>query len=173
MKPLCLIARTSARQRFAAVALVCFALIGAALALQSIQHVEPCPMCIMQRYAYAVAGIVALIAALHNPLGRGLRIWASLLGLASLTGFGIAARQSWLQWFPPKFVECGPDLSYMLNSFPLGRALPMIFKGDGDCSIIDWTFLGLSLANYSALAFLETAAVAASLLLRGRCSCCR
>ena len=170
MKPLCLIARTSARLRFAAVALFSFALIAGGLVLQKIEHIDPCPMCIMQRYAFVTVGILALIAALHNKASR---IYAALLGLASLAGLGIAARQSWLQWFPPKFAECGPDLDFMLNSFPLGRALPMIFQGSGDCSIVDWTFLGLSIANYSALAFIAVTVVAASILVRGRCACCR
>ncbi|WP_417070083.1 disulfide bond formation protein B [Niveibacterium terrae] len=170
MKSLCLIARTSDRLRFAAVALLSFALISGGLILQKIEHIDPCPMCIMQRYAFVIAGILALIAALHN---RGSKIYATLLGLTSLVGLGIAARQSWLQWFPPKLAECGPDLDYMLNSFPLGRALPMIFQGSGDCSIVDWTFLGLSIANYSALAFTAVTVVAVSILLRGRCCCCR
>jgi disulfide bond formation protein DsbB len=29
----------------------------------------------------------------------------------------------------------------------------MIFKGSGDCTKIDWTFLGGSIANWSFLAF--------------------
>jgi disulfide bond formation protein DsbB len=35
----------------------------------------------------------------------------------------------------------------------LQRALPMIFKGGGDCTKIDWTFLGGSIANWSFLCF--------------------
>ena len=41
----------------------------------------------------------------------------------------------------------------MIETFPLQRALPMIFKGSGDCSKVDWTFLGLSIANWSFVAF--------------------
>jgi disulfide bond formation protein DsbB len=29
----------------------------------------------------------------------------------------------------------------------------MIFKGSGDCSAVDWTFLGGSIANWSFLCF--------------------
>ena len=65
----------------------------------------------------------------------------------------MAARQSWIQWFPPAVSECGPGLEYMLDSFPLSSALPMIFRGAGDCSLVDWTFLGLSIANWSFLCF--------------------
>ncbi len=41
----------------------------------------------------------------------------------------------------------------MIETFPLKRALPMIFRGGGDCTQIDWTFLGLSIANWSFVAF--------------------
>jgi disulfide bond formation protein DsbB len=41
----------------------------------------------------------------------------------------------------------------MIENFPLQRAIPMIFKGSGDCSKIDWVFLGGSLANWSFLFF--------------------
>ena len=70
-------------------------------------------------------------------------------------GFGafIAARQSWLQWYPPEFAVCGRDFYGMIETFPLKRAIPMIFRGSGDCSKVDWTFLGGSIANWSFLVF--------------------
>jgi len=73
--------------------------------------------------------------------------------VAALAGGGVAARQSWIQWYPPAVSECGPGLEYMLDSFPLTSALPMIFRGAGDCSVVDWTFLGLSIANWSFVSF--------------------
>ena len=36
----------------------------------------------------------------------------------------------------------------------------MIFKGGGDCSQVDWTFLGGSIANWSFLAFVVLAVLA-------------
>jgi disulfide bond formation protein DsbB len=70
-------------------------------------------------------------------------------------GFGafVAARQTWLQWYPPEVVSCGRDFYGMIENFPLQRAVPMIFKGSGDCTKIDWTFLGGSIANWSFLVF--------------------
>jgi disulfide bond formation protein DsbB len=29
----------------------------------------------------------------------------------------------------------------------------MIFRGSGDCSVVDWTFLGGSIANWSFICF--------------------
>ena len=54
----------------------------------------------------------------------------------------------------------------MIETFPLKRAIPMIFRGSGDCTKVDWTFLGLSIANWSFLAFVAIGLYAAWLLLR-------
>ena len=54
----------------------------------------------------------------------------------------------------------------MIETFPLQRAIPMVFKGSGDCTKIDWTFLGGSIANWSFLCFAGIAALALILILR-------
>ncbi|MGJ4748847.1 disulfide bond formation protein B, partial [Leptospira sp. SA-E8] len=54
----------------------------------------------------------------------------------------------------------------MIEAFPLQRAIPMIFRGSGDCAAIDWTFLGLSIANWSFLCFVALALLALWLLVR-------
>jgi disulfide bond formation protein DsbB len=48
----------------------------------------------------------------------------------------------------------------MIETFPLQRAIPMIFKGGGDCSVVDWTFLGGSIANWSFVCFVGIALLA-------------
>lgn len=109
-------------------------------------------MCIVQRYAMTVIGLLALLAVLI----RQVRLQQLLVLLAVLiAGFGafVAARQSWLQWSPPNIVSCGRDFYGMIESFPLQRAIPLIFRGSGDCTKIDWTFLGGSIANWSFVAF--------------------
>jgi disulfide bond formation protein DsbB len=54
----------------------------------------------------------------------------------------------------------------MIETFPLQRAIPMIFKGGGDCSKVDWTFLGGSIANWSFVAFVGLGLVALATVLR-------
>jgi disulfide bond formation protein DsbB len=85
-----------------------------------------------------------------------------------LAGFGAftAARQSWLQWYPPEVATCGRDFYGMVENYPLSRAIPMIFRGSGDCTAIDWTFLGGSIANWSFVWFVLFALVLLALLLR-------
>ena len=155
-----------ARVLYLALFLVASGLLGFGLYLQHVVGLEPCPMCVMQRYAFALAALVALIAAVHGPGRRGVRVYAGLIGVSALVGGGIAARQSWMQIDPPLIPECGPGLEFMLESFPLAQALPMIFRGAGDCTAIEWTFLGLSIANWSLLSFTATVIFAAWMLLR-------
>jgi disulfide bond formation protein DsbB len=151
-----------------AVFLTCAALMAFGLYLQHAEGLEPCPLCILQRYAFVVSGVIALVAAIHGPGRIGAWIYGFLLVLAAGTGAGIAGRQTWLQHNPPKALDCGPDLAYMIDSFPLGEILPKIFKGEGDCAKVVWKFVGLSIPEWALLWFIAiiVAAVAAALATR-------
>ena len=140
-----------ARILFLALFLVSFALLGFGLILQHVVGLHPCPMCVMQRMAFIVVGIFALVAAVHGPQRTGQRVYAALIAVTAAIGAGIAARQTWLQLDPPPFPECGPGLSFMLGNFSLADALPMIFRGSGDCAAVEWSFLGMSIANWSLI----------------------
>ncbi|MCX7240462.1 MAG: disulfide bond formation protein B [Burkholderiales bacterium] len=150
---------------FVGIALVCVALLAYGQYLQHVVGLNPCPMCIVQRYAMI---LVAVFAALAGAMGkRGWHIGAGLIAVGwALGGAYVAARQSWLQWYPPEVVSCGRDLYGMIETFPLQRAIPMIFKGSGDCTAIDWTFLGGTIANWSFLWFCAMALVALTTLWR-------
>lgn len=153
------------RRILALVSLACVAMLAFGLYLQHVVGLEPCPMCIVQRYALLGVAIVSGLAAAFR--GRGAVLAGSGL-LLLLSGFGafVAARQSWLQWNPPAVSACGRDFYGMIEAFPLQRAIPMIFKGSGDCSKVDWTFLGGSIANWSFLCFAFFALLAIVLLAR-------
>jgi len=143
---------TAPRRVLGLVALACVAMLAFGLYLQHVVGLEPCPMCIVQRYALILVAIVAGVAAAFK--GRGAHLaGAGLMVLASGFGGFVAARQSWLQWYPPETASCGRDFYGMIETFPLKRAIPMIFRGSGDCTKIDWTFLGGSIANWSFLCF--------------------
>ncbi|CAA9395812.1 MAG: Periplasmic thiol:disulfide oxidoreductase DsbB, required for DsbA reoxidation [uncultured Ramlibacter sp.] len=130
----------------------CVGMLAFALYLQHGVGLDPCPMCIVQRYALILVGLAAGVGAALRS--RGGWMAASVVGLLA-SGFGafVAARQSWLQWYPPEIASCGRDFYGMIETFPLKRAIPMIFRGSGDCTKIDWTFLGGSIANWSFVAF--------------------
>lgn len=153
------------RRMLAMIAFFCLGLLGFGLYLQHIVGLEPCPMCIVQRYIMVAIAVVAALAAAIPARGARIAGLSLLLPAASFGAF-VAARQSWLQWYPPQAVSCGRDFYGMIESFPLQRAIPMIFKGSGDCSAVDWTFLGGSIANWSFLCF--SAIAVAVLVMLGR-----
>lgn len=120
-------------------------------------------MCIVQRYALVLIALVAGLTAGSDKkfLHRG----GSVLVLAGAAfGAFVAARQSWLQWYPPEVVSCGRDFYGMIETFPLQRAIPMMFKGSGDCAKVDWTLLGGSIANWSFLFFVGIAMLTLALI---------
>ena len=163
------LAMGSSRTRtiFVALFVVCSVLRGFGLYLQHSVGLEPCPLCIAQRYVFSAIAFIALVAAVHGPHRTGRIVWGALTLTFALLGIAIAGRQSWLQLNPPSLAECGPGLEYMLDSFGLAEALPMIFRGAGDCSAIDWSFLGLSIANWAVVCFAAIAIVALRLIARG------
>jgi disulfide bond formation protein DsbB len=144
---------------FAAVAIACASLVAYGIFyLQEYMGLEPCPMCIVQRFAFIGVGAVALAAAIHGPEGLALKVYGSLIALVALAGAGVAMRHSYLQHFPPLRETCGTDLEFLLNAFPLAQALPKIFAGTGSCSKVDWSFLGLSIPEWAMAWFLAVAA---------------
>ena len=166
MKTLMDLLFTAPRRTLAAVALACVGLLAFGMYLQYGVGLEPCPMCIVQRYALIGVALCSGVAS----VGRS-KLWQmgwSVLALA-LAGFGAftAARQSWLQWYPPEVATCGRDFYGMIESYPISRAIPIIFRGSGDCSAVDWTFLGGSIANWSFLCFSALAVLLLGLLAAG------
>ena len=69
-----------ARVLYLSLFLVATGLLSFGLYLQHGLGLEPCPMCIMQRYAFATAALIALIAGLHAPGRGGERVYAALIG---------------------------------------------------------------------------------------------
>jgi disulfide bond formation protein DsbB len=153
------------RRVLALTAAVCLAMLAFGLYLQHVVGLEPCPMCIVQRYALVLVAIVTAVTAIAKS--RGLLMGGALVTLL-IASFGafVAARQSFLQWYPPEIASCGRDFYGMIETFPLKRVIPMIFKGSGDCTKVDWTFLGGSIANWSFVCFAAISLV--MLMLIGR-----
>jgi disulfide bond formation protein DsbB len=156
---------TAPRRVWLLVCLGCIALLAFGLYLQHVVGLEPCPMCIVQRYALIL--VAALAGVISASSRKGLQN-GGVVALLLVAGFGafVAARQSFLQWYPPQVATCGRDLYGMIETFPLKRAIPMIFKGGGDCTVVDWTFLGGSIANWSFVCFALISALALVFLVR-------
>ncbi len=144
-----------------ALALACFLMFGYAIWLQQHDGLEPCPLCIFQRFAVIGLGCALLLAALVPDRWRiAGNASAVLIGLVGLTGIGIAGRHLYIQSMPEGSVPaCGATLDYMLEVFPLADVLKRVFTGSGECAKVDWTLLGISMPGWVAISVLVLAAL--------------
>lgn len=147
--------------------LFCASMLGIAGYFQMIEHLEPCPLCILQRVGTLLVGVTLLLAVLHNPRTFGLKVYGVVAALFAFVGAGISARHVWIQNLPEDQVpSCGPGLNFMLENFPLTDALDMVLRGSGECADVLWTFLGLSIPAWTGIAFIALATLALSPLFR-------
>ena len=150
--------------------LACAGLMAFALYLQHKLGEDPCPLCIFQRIAVIVLGVIFLIAALHNPQARGNKIYAMLSLATTVTGGAIATRHVWLQHLPKDQVpECGPGLSYMIETQPWLQMFKNVLQGSGECAEVGWTFLRMSIPEWTLICFVLFAALAIFQLRNRRC----
>ncbi|MGR9073489.1 MAG: disulfide bond formation protein B [Gammaproteobacteria bacterium] len=136
----------------------CFMMLSVGAYFQFVMELEPCPLCISQRVAILLTGLVFLAAAVHNPGKTGIKIYAVLAAFFALAGAGISTRHVWLQHLPPDQVpECGPGLTYVFKHFPLSETVKLLLSGTGECADVLWTFMDLSIPGWTLVAFLGLA----------------
>ncbi len=132
---------------------VCVGLLAYAYYAQVVLHLEPCPLCIFQRVGVFAMGLVFLIAATHDPVSWGRRVYASLLALAALATIGVAVRHLYVQSLPEGSIPaCGASLDFMLKVFPLNEVLVKVLTGSGECAKVTWSFLGLAMPAWVLIA---------------------
>ncbi|HEX2531754.1 MAG TPA: disulfide bond formation protein B [Burkholderiaceae bacterium] len=146
-----------------AVALASLALLGVALYLQFVEKMLPCPLCIIQRYAFAAVALICLITAvLPQSSAKG---GAGLGMLAAFTGAGVALWHLWVKAHPA--VSCGIDpLETSLNKIPTAKLLPFLFQADGLCTTEYAPIFGLSIPQWSFAWFIAFAVVLGWVTLR-------
>jgi disulfide bond formation protein DsbB len=121
----------------------------------------------VQRLSFVLVGITTLLAFIINPGGFGVRVFAGLTGIFAGLGVATAARQIWLQHLPAdKVPECGPDLYFMLESYPISEALIEIISGSGECAKVSWTLLGFSIPEWAIVIFIGIFSVSASIFVQ-------
>lgn len=125
-------------------------LLGYAYYQQYVEYLDPCPLCITQRLFYFCLAIVALIGAVLSRRPGAQRVLGALFSVAAIGGVATAGRHVWLQHLPPEKVPaCGLGLQHWLETESPFRVLVLLFKGDGNCAEVDWTFLGFSMGEWS------------------------
>lgn len=150
----------SVRQTNFLIFAICAVLMMIALYMEYAMGLEPCPLCMTQRIFVILVGTLALIAFAHGPARAGRKVYAGLGLLAAILGGAFSSRQLWLQSLPPdKVPSCGPNLSYILDTFPLLDALKVMVTGDGNCAEVTWTLFGISIPGWTLVAFAFLGAV--------------
>jgi protein dithiol:quinone oxidoreductase len=131
----------------------CAGLLAYAYYAQVVLHLDPCPLCIFQRVGVFALGLILLIAAAHDPILWGRRVYASLVALAALATIGVAIRHLYIQSLPEGSVPaCGASLDFMLKVFSLSEVLVKVLTGSGECARVTWTFLGLAMPGWVLIA---------------------
>jgi len=139
--------------------IACVALLGYAYYTQYELGLEPCPLCIFQRIGIAALGVVFLIAGLHSPRGWGASVYAVLIGLASLATAGVAIRHLYVQSLPPGTIPaCGAPLDVLLQFTPVTEVIRKVLTGSGECSQVNWKFLGLAMPAWVLIAAIAAGA---------------
>ena len=133
-----------------AVALAALALLGVGLYMQHVLKMQPCPLCVIQRYAFAAIALVCLVSAVLP--GNSIKIGAGLSMLAALSGGGVAIWHLWVKAHPA--VSCGIDpLETSLNTIPTAKLMPFLFYADGLCATEYPPLLGLSIPQWALIWF--------------------
>lgn len=129
-------------------------ILGTSFYLQIHDGFQPCPLCTLQRLAFALLGVLFLLGVfLHRVAVLRLALPIASFITADL-GMVVAGRQVYLQFFQHGSQEsCGVSLEYMLQVLPLNEAFQKIFAGSAECTQRGFEFLYLNMAEWSFLAF--------------------
>lgn len=145
-----------------AIAVTCVGLLAGAVYFQYTAYMLPCPWCIIQRYLYTAIALICVITAFRPTAIRGGAALGALFGLA---GVGAAAWLIWVQAHPS--VSCGIDpVETSLNKIPTAKLLPFLFKANGLCTTEYDPIMGLSMPQWSLLAFIGMTVALVFLALR-------
>ena len=138
-------------------ALAAVAILLAVLALQYVGDLPPCPLCVWQRWPYAGVAVLGLIGWRWQPRALLGVIALLLLTTAAIGVYHVGVEQGW--WALPAGCAAGADAQSIDD---LKRILA---EAPPACDQIAFTFLGLSLAGWNAIAGIALAAYAAAAAL--------
>ena len=136
-----------------AAALVCAGLVGYAIYAEKVLGFVPCPLCMFQRVCIAALGIVFLIAGLHPAKRIGAIVYGVLLFIVAGAAAWVAGRHVWIQAQPYGTVPaCGAPLDTLLDMLPVLEVIRKVMTGGGECGVIDWALLGISMPGWVLIA---------------------
>lgn len=136
------------------IATSCAVLLSFGFYLEYFQNLSPCPLCLLQRLFYFIILLINISSFFLLSAVRYRTFSLCMSTFFSLSGVITAGRQVWLQHLPSDQVpECGPGVAYLLEVYPLQKALEIIYRGSGSCAETLWELLGLSIAGWSTIFF--------------------
>lgn len=120
--------------------------------LEDIQLLEPCPYCMLQRGIFLLFTVVFWVSAIF--VGKGSKIFSflssSLFIIVLALGLFIAGKHIYLQFNPTDSLGCTQTTLAITEVFDYQIVKDLLMTG-GDCSVIDWTFLGLTIPMWSGV----------------------
>lgn len=132
----------------------CFLLI-AAFYIEYVDGLQPCLLCLTQRFFLVLIIMTYLISAIHDCKTIWRKIYYGLIIIFSLGGLAAAGRQVYLQHKPPQNGDiCIPGVSQALNHLSFTKKLLVMVKGSDDCGQVLWTLFSLSMAEWTMVLFL-------------------
>lgn len=136
--------------------LLCTSMLIIAGYLQFSKGLEPCPLCIVQRFLIILLAVIFLIGFLHKSTTKGwVRFHGFLVCFFAGSGAASAARQVYLQTLPSnQLPPCLPNLSYILEKLSWSDAVKFLVRGSADCAQVKWTLFHLSIPEWTLGAFL-------------------
>lgn len=149
--------RWSFRTAFLLGFVICVALLGYALYAEQQLHLSPCNLCILQRVAFLWMALWFLVGGLHAPRGGGRWVYIVLVLIGVAFGVAMAVRQLWLQSLPADQVPaCGAGFNILLaqleaKAIPFKQFMTVMLRGDGNCALVTWRFLGLTMAGWTLI----------------------
>lgn len=133
------------------VGLSALALLGGGLYLQIVEKMLPCPLCVLQRYAFALVAVFCLLGAVMRRGAHG--FFSACALLSAIAGAAVAGWHMWIKANPT--VACGIDpLETSLNTIFPAKLFPLMFKADGLCTMEYAPIWRLSIPQWSLLWFL-------------------
>lgn len=135
------------RLLLAAIGIVCVGLLAYAWMLQyGPERQQPCPLCVLQRYAYILVAISALIGSVHKHIA-----YAVMAALFSVGGTGLAL---WQVMKGSEMQGCIADpIGVFVNGLPTADLFPAYFFANGGCAD-KYVTLGLPVPVWSLICFI-------------------
>ena len=159
MLPACL------RTCFFPACLASLAMLVASFYLEAALDLLPCALCFSQRVLLGSYALVCFVALLLGPRGKDVRRYMLAALVCALTGAVLAARHVWLQGVVS---EACPEPSPRVFEQPWYEAAQALLWNGSDCGSLTWSFIDLTLPEWSLMAFLLLASVPLTYLVAYR-----